>query len=211
MAAITISRQLGSQGRRIARELAKKLDWQFTDKSSINKVISKYGLIRLDEIYGDEPPRFRELLQKDTMWTITWMNKTIATLAATRDVVILGRGGFAVLEGYADVLNVLVTAPLEDRIEFLADRDGTSNADARRRVESNDQAREVFVRRFYGSKWADESRYDLVINSSEMSEDEAIDTIIRKHAEHLASSKGKKVKGLGTDDVLLETIDEVLS
>ena len=83
MTAITISRQLGSHGGRVARRLAKELGWELVDKSTINEVISQYGLIRLNDIYGDQPPRLRELFNQNTMWTIQWMNKTIAITIPT--------------------------------------------------------------------------------------------------------------------------------
>ena len=51
MAVITISRQAGSRGARIARGLAKELGWEFADKNTINRVIRQYGQVRLNENY----------------------------------------------------------------------------------------------------------------------------------------------------------------
>lgn len=210
MAAITVSRSLGSHGGRIARKVAKELGWAFADKATINQVISQYGLIRLDDVYGDEPPRLRELFDRNTIWTIEWMNKTIATIAATRDAVILGRGGFYVLSGYADVLNVHVSAPAELRAERIGKRDGISPAEAMPKIEKNDKAREVFVRRFYGAKWAHESSYDLTVDTGELSDDEAIARIIEAQAKHIAESTGPRLSDKGIDPLLLQTIDDVM-
>lgn len=210
MAAITISRSLGSHGGRIARKLAKQLGWDFADKATINKVISQYGLIRLDDVYGDEPPRLRELFDRNTIWTIEWMNKTIATIAATRNAVILGRGGFFVLSGYSDVLNVHVSAPEELRAERIAKRDDITSAEALPKIEKNDKAREVFVRRFYGAKWADDGSYDLVVDTGELSDSDAIDRIVQEQARHIGESTGPKSSDIPVDPLLLQTIDQVM-
>ena len=89
MAVITISRQLGSHGARIARGLARELGWKLADKATINAVIEQYGLIRLDEIYGDEAPSFWDLYTQDSVWTIEWMNKTIEAISAGQRRVLL--------------------------------------------------------------------------------------------------------------------------
>ena len=127
MSVITVSRQLGSHGGRIARGLAKELGWKFADKSTINGVIKQYGLIHLDNLYGDKAPGFWELYQEDSVWTIEWMNKTIEAIAAEGDVVILGRGGFAVLGDYADSFDVFVKAPDSVRARRIGKRDMVLN------------------------------------------------------------------------------------
>lgn len=211
MTAITISRQLGSHGGRVARRLAKELGWEFVDKSTINEVISQYGLIRLDDIYGDQPPRLRELFNQNTMWTIQWMNKTIATIAATRDVVILGRGGFVVLQGLSDVLNVFVTAPEDVRRVRIGKRDDLPAEQVAEKVAADDKAREGFVRRFYGAKWSQEDNYDLVVDTGLLSDEEAVARIMAELKTHTAASSEPSAKNLDIDPVLLETIDQVLA
>ena len=211
MTAITISRQLGSHGGRVARRLAKELGWELVVKSTINEVISQYGLIRLNDIYGDQPPKLRELFNQNTMWTIQWMNKTIATIAATRDVVILGRGGFVVLQGMSDVLNVFVKAPEDVRAVRIGKRDGLPAEQVADKVAADDKARESFVRRFYGQKWSLDESYDLVVDTGELSDDEAVARIIEEMKAHTASSQGPSAKNLDVDPVLLETIDQVLA
>ena len=166
MAAITISRELGSRGGRIARDLAAALGWEYADKSTINRVIRQYGLIRLDALY-DTPPRLRELFSHDSQLTIEMMNETIAAIAARGNVVILGRGGFVVLAQMADVLNVRLVAPEATRIARVAKRDGIRSEDAAPKVAADDRLRKRFVHRYYGADWDDPAGYDLVIDSGQ--------------------------------------------
>ena len=55
MAVITVSRQLGSHGGRIARALAGELGYDLVDKGVVNRVIRQYGLTRLDAVYDHKP------------------------------------------------------------------------------------------------------------------------------------------------------------
>lgn len=211
MSVITISRQLGSHGGRIARGLAKELGWKFADKSTINGVIKQYGLIHLDNLYGDKAPGFWELYQEDSVWTIEWMNKTIEAIAAEGDVVILGRGGFAVLGDYADSLDVFVTAPLAVRAHRIALRDGISEEEAAEKIKRDDKTRARFTKRIYGAGWADEKNFDLVVDTGELSDEEAIAQIVAAYRERQATpGEGRRVADLTTDPVLRESIASVL-
>ncbi|HMR48129.1 MAG TPA: cytidylate kinase-like family protein [Arachnia sp.] len=211
MGAITISRQLGSHGARIARGVAQKLGWPYADKGTINTVIKQYGLIHLDDLYGDKAPTFWDLFNQDSVWTIKWMNKTIQTIAAQGDVVILGRGGFAVLGDFVDVLDVFVKAPEDVRAQRIALRDNTTPEEALSKIASDDKARAKFTKRLYSKDWADEDNHDLVIDTGEVSDEEAIDQIVEAYrALHANLPEGPRVADLEIDPVLSEAIQEQL-
>ncbi|MFT3888228.1 MAG: cytidylate kinase-like family protein [Arachnia sp.] len=211
MSVITISRQLGSHGGRIARGLAKELGWKFADKATINGVIKQYGLIHLDNIYGERAPGFWELFQEDSVWTIEWMNKTIEAIGNTGDVVVLGRGGFAVLGDYADSLDVFVTAPLETRAHRIALRDGITDEAAAAKIQSDDKTRRRFTKRIYGADWADEANFDLVLDTGDLSDEEAIAQIVAAYRERTANPpEGARVADAEIDPVLHDSITKVL-
>lgn len=209
MTAITISRKLGSYGGRIAEELARELGWTYADRTLINRVISEYGLIRLGELY-DTPPKLRDLFSEDTQWTIEWMNKTIATLAAKYDAVIVGRGGFAALGGYSDVFNVLVTAPEDVRVAREAEDRKISAETAREGVDHDTETKTRFVRRYYGANWADEASYDLVVDTGDKSIEQAVAEIREASQAYFATATGPKASDFEIDRTLLRTIDEQL-
>lgn len=207
MTAITISRKEGSRGGPIGQALARELGWKFVDRHFVDDVISEYGLVSLPDFY-DERPKLRDLFDQDTQWTIEWMNKTVRTIAARHDVVIVGRGGFAALADCADVFNVLVTAPEDVRIErTMADR-GLTEDKARKKVERDSKVKTRFVRRYYGKNWADESNYHLVVDTSECSEDEAVARIIEAAKPHLDGAQGARTADVEVDDLLLDTIED---
>lgn len=211
MSVITISRQLGSHGGRVARALARKLDWNFADKSTINGVIEQYGLVHLDNIYGDHAPTFWDLYREDSVWTIEWMDKTIGAIAAQGDVVILGRGAFVVLGGYVDALNVLITAPLDIRAHRIALRDGITDEEAVDKINADDKTRRRFTKRIYSADWADPANFDVVLDTGELSDEAVVDRIIAAHNEKLANKgDGPSVADIAVDSLLADSIKGVL-
>ena len=209
MAVITISRQAGSRGAKIARGLAKELGWEFADKSTINRVSRQYGLVRLNAIY-EELPTLGDLFDDNAALTIEMMNETIAAIAARGNVVILGRGASAVLKDVADVLNVFVEAPLETRVERIAKRDDTSEESAEQRVKRDDKLRRKFMRRYYSTKWASPDNYDLVVDTGELSDDQAIEQILAALHALPARADGSEAEAREVHPVLAETLDEVM-
>ena len=211
MAVITISRQLGSHGARIARSLAKELGYTFADKNLIDRVIRQYGLTMLNSLY-DKKPTIWDLFNENSAITIEMMNRTIAALAKHGDVVILGRGGFTVLHGMSDVLNVSVKAPQDVRAERIARRDGIDNAAALAKVTADDETRARFVRLFYGRDLADESQFDLVVDSGNTSDADAKAQIIAALSKMKpAGPSDRTAARLEVDSVLSDTVDEALT
>lgn len=210
MAVITISRQLGSHGARIARTLAKDLGYALVDKGTINRVIRQYGITRLDRIY-DHKPKIWELFNEDSALTIQMMNETIAAFAAQGDVVILGRGGFRVLRGLSDVLNVFVTAPDAVRAKRIGKRDEIGVGEAAEIIRSDDELRSRFVSLFYGADWADKSAFDLVVDTGELSDADAVARIAAEAAALPSYAEGPSAAGLEVDVVLRETVEQELA
>jgi len=209
MAVITVSRQLGSHGGRIARALAGELGYDLVDKGVVNRVIRQYGLTRLDAVY-DRKLSVWELFNENSVTTIQMMNETIAAVAARGNVVILGRGGFRVLAGMADVLNVFVKADDKVRAERIAKRDRVSIEEAAKAIKDDDELRARFTRLFYSADWADESQFDLVVDTSTGSDDEAKAKIMEAVAV-LPARGARTAATIQVDEVLANTVAEVLA
>ena len=209
MAAISISRQAGSRGARIARGLAKELGWELADKATINRVIRQYGLLRLNEFY-DEPPTLGTLFNDNAALTIEMMNEIIAAIAARGNVVILGRGAFAVLSEVADALTVFIEAPPEARAARIAARDGVDLETAAKRVKADDKLRRRFTRRYYNTAWDKPLNYDLVVNTADLSDEQAIEQILAALHALPTRAEGLVTQTLAVHPVLARTIDEVM-
>jgi cytidylate kinase len=183
--------------------LALQLGYDFVDKRTINKVIRQYGITRLDMIY-DHKPKLRELLNHDSATTIEMMNETIAAFAARGNVVILGRGGSRVLLGMSDVVNVLVKAPDAVRAKRVAKRNGITPEEAAELIKADDELRSRFVWLFYGADWADDSNFDLVIDTETTSDPAAI-------AQIAAAAAALPTAGADQPTAAALTVDPVLA
>ncbi len=84
-------------------------------------------------------------------------------------VVIVGRGGQAVLRDEPGVLHVRIEAPLETRIQRVQLREGLNYELARDVVAERDRAAADYLKRFYHVDWADALLYHLILNTGRWS------------------------------------------
>lgn len=102
----------------------------------------------------------------------------IRDLAAQEDVLIVGQGGQAILRDEPRALHVQIIAVFEGRLQRLMDRDGLQRGEALRRLQASDEAREKYVRKYYGIEWLDPHHYHLTLNTSKLSVQGAAQAII---------------------------------
>jgi cytidylate kinase len=106
--------------------------------------------------------------------------------AAQGDVVIVGRAGNEALAGVPGALHVLVIAGQRQRIQRVMAAEGLDAFDALDRIKESDRRRAAYARQFYGQNWLDPLRYDLVVNTSRLSIEDAADVIV--HAARRAAA-----------------------
>ena len=58
MSVITITREFGSGGNAIARQVAQNLGCHFVDNDVIGRVLAQYGVAEFQEEYDADPPGF---------------------------------------------------------------------------------------------------------------------------------------------------------
>lgn len=107
----------------------------------------------------DEP---QELDDRRYIETLTIV---IRSLAERGNVLILGRGSQVILRDWPGSLHVACVAPTDWRAEVVAQRDGLSLEEARRRVHDGDRGRAAFHRRYFKVDVNDPCLYDLVIRT----------------------------------------------
>ena len=93
----------------------------------------------------------------------------IRGLAREGNVLIVGRGGQALLRRLPCALHVQIVAPLDQRIEVIRTRHELNWRAAQNRVRASDRARSDYVRRYHNIDWLDSTLYDLVINTGRVS------------------------------------------
>ncbi len=213
MAVITISRELGSNGASIGQQVAKTLGYSFVDKDTMERVFRQYGLTRFEDIYSSAPS-IMDMFNYNSLLTIAMFNEILEALAQRGNVVILGRGGFAVLGDFADVLDVRLEAKLAVRTQRIMQRERLSTEDqAQARINEDDSIRRKFVQMFYNRQWNDPTAFDLIIDTGLVSEDQAIQQIVeaaRKLEQGVSKTSAKATAALEIDPVLADAIEQVM-
>jgi glucuronide carrier protein len=92
--------------------------------------------------------------------------------------VLLGRNGAIILADRPNALHVLLTGSVEDRVARAAAEAGITVEQAAQRQVSEDQIRAEMSQRLYHWDPRDPSRYDLVVNTSRVDPQTAVDMIV---------------------------------
>lgn len=178
MAVITVSRQLGSQGCDIADAVAQQLGYRKVWRRLINEAARRartpgMALDLLDDLglFGLKPSSSEERAYLDAV------RELVEEYARAGNVLIVGRGGQMVLRGWPDTLHVRIVAPLDVRVERLAQRQGISKKAALAQIRSSDHRRKRFVERAYHVDWNDPALYDLVVNTASLDVSRSCDLI----------------------------------
>lgn len=179
MPVITVSRQLGSGGTQIARELAERLGLQYVDRQVIFQAAAEAGtpaaaLAEMDE-FGILAPL---LGPKERRAFVAKIDTVVRSFAEKGDCIIVGRGSQIILRNWPDTLHLQVVAPAEVRLQRLVLRHKLDRQTALNRIEASDRNRAIFIRRSYHSDWMDSHLYDLVLNTGRISPTEAVDVIL---------------------------------
>lgn len=182
MAIITISRQLGSGGDAVAAELAKRLNYAHVDRTRISELAEEYGLLKQDlERIDEKRPGFIDRYFNETPTIYLNLIQSVIYDAAKRDrVVIVGLGGQVLLRDLRHALHVKIVASRERRVAFLMEQQpGLTRETAEHLIATSDRDRAGYMKYLFDVDWMDPRLYDLRINTTKLSIEEAIQILMR--------------------------------
>lgn len=182
---LTVNREFGSGGGRIAEAIAKRLDWKLLDRNIIDaiayaahvpqKVVSHYDehvdswmrrfnqqAMRSAALAAGLELREGSVFDADEMVEIS--QKIIEKAHADGNCVIVGRGSQCVLQHRPDVFHVFVYAPYKQRILRLRKR-LENGANVEQRIRTVDGERAKYLQQYWGKNWIDPHLYDLMLCS----------------------------------------------
>jgi cytidylate kinase len=174
MAMITVSRQFGSWGTEIAREVAEKLNYEYVDKEKIGKVLadSGFGMLEVEKFDEKRPPFWDSLsLQRSNF--LHALQAAIYEFARRGQVVIVGRGGQILLRNLPGTLHVRIIAPFDLRVKRLVWSKKADEKYAVRMLRQFDHDSAGYIQSFFRVDWNEASLYDLVINTENLSQSTA--------------------------------------
>ena len=97
-----------------------------------------------------------------------FQSDAIRKAADEGNCVFVGRTADYVLRDYKNVINIFITANIDDRIKAVCKRKDIDRASARKFIESQEEQRASYYDYYTGKKWGHSESYDLCINSSHL-------------------------------------------
>lgn len=169
MAIITISRQVGSLGEEIARELSADLGYKLVTREDFMNLADHYDpevATKLNKISQEETPGVMERLFFSTPIYMSLYEALIFELASQRKVIIMGRGAQIVLRDVHQVYRIRVVAPTHLRVLHMRQAHGMSTDEALEFVRRHDRRRRNVVRQVFDHDLRDWGLYDMVLNTA---------------------------------------------
>ncbi|MBR2727787.1 MAG: cytidylate kinase-like family protein [Solobacterium sp.] len=182
---ITISREFGSAGRTIGRQLADELGIKCYDREIIGEVAERSGLAEsYIESKGEDSSqgRFSSMLgrgyyqgmtNEDQIWQI--QSGIIKELADKESCVIVGRCADYILKDRDDVLKVFVHADIEKRAKRIVEVYGETAEKPLKRLKDKDKQRRAYYQIYTEIEWGDARNYEVCLDSGEL----GIDTCVQ--------------------------------
>lgn len=190
---ITISREFGSGGRTIGRQLGEKLGIPCYDKEFIKKIADETGFApEFVEKNGEDAPSnsiFAYLPSAfpgqsaglggmsiyDYLYVI--QQKIILDLAEKGPCVIVGRCSDFILKDRPDALHAFIYADTAFKAERIVRLYGESENSPEERLKTKDKKRSINYKHFTAREWGDPKNYEIMLKSSAIGIDKCVDIL----------------------------------
>lgn len=188
---ITISRQFGSGGRTVGRQLAERLNIPFYDRELVKQVAEETGF---DTKFIEENGEFSSsksifsfavsqgvpCMQNGLSVSdfIFCMQRQVILKLAEKPCVIVGRGADYILRDRDDVFNVFIHASMENRADRIVRLYGESEKKPEQRLADKDKKRKIYYKHYTDREWGDAKNYDMCLDSGRIGIDKCVDLII---------------------------------
>jgi len=178
MAIITVSREMGTGAYHIASEVAKRLKYTMIDGPRITALAPKYGLTpEMMQLVDEKPPAYVTAEDRKRAAALNEIELIILDLSRKGNVVVYGRGGQDLMKGCKNILRLRFIADFEERVERFAEREWIDPDMARSLIRRSDHQRGGFIHFYFDRDWQNPNAYDMVFNTSRLSEETIIDCI----------------------------------
>ena len=174
---ITLSREPGSGGKLVAKAVADRLGLNLFHQQIINamaqnadtttrviRTLDERGVSMIDDwVSAAISDRH---LWPDEMAKV--LMRVIGTIGKHGKAIIVGRGANFVLPP-ENRFRVRIIAPMNRRVNCVAESYGISKDEAKRRIMRTESDRRAFIRKYFYSDIADPANYDMVLNTGTLS------------------------------------------
>lgn len=158
---ITINRESGSGGRKIAFRLGELLGINVYDKAAIEGI----------KAYK---PENKKITSREAYYAQT---QKMREIVANESCIFVGRTGFRVFKDDPNALKIFIFANRDVRIKRMVEKYNIDEETAVQRIDDVDNARETYTKYFAGASRYEVRNYDFTINVSHFTNEEAAQLI----------------------------------
>ena len=198
MTVITISRELGSEGDKIADMLCERLGFCRLDRAMVMQIADEAGIDveaieelernvtrrarlvsdEMTSLYRKQASAFEKPGAIDDRTYKQVVRDTFEEYARAGEALIVGRGGQMVLRDWPDALHVRIFAPEDVRVARIMEREKVRPQQARALVKRSDERKRQYIRRMYdNANWQGLKYYHLAIDTSRIPAETAAEMI----------------------------------
>lgn len=181
---ISVGRQLGSGGRKVAKMLADEFGCKFYDREVLNLAAKESGFSEeffeqnderkgfLEQIFHMHVPFISDSsfydngLSQENLFRL--QSEAIRKAAEESPCVFVGRCADYVLRDHKNIVTVFITADLDDRIANVQRLNNCSPEEARKIISNKEESRSSYYNYYTGKTWGSSASYDLCLNSSRL-------------------------------------------
>lgn len=161
---ISISREHGTNGKEIARLVAKELNIPFYDKEEIKEFAIKNKLYKIDYTEEELYDNYLSLdVNKDA---IINQAKVIKKIAEQGSSVIVGRSADYILKDNPNLIKIFIYAPMNYKIQNIMKNYNDDEKSAKKHIINSNKSRANYYSIIANQTWGDKNNYDLCIDSS---------------------------------------------
>jgi cytidylate kinase len=194
---VTLSEMMGTDGEKIARQVAEKMGYRFYGEEELMRHAAEKGFLddfkKMDE---KGPPLFEKLFSERPKISLDRLQSVILEVARDGDAIFFGRGSQLLLRSFDCALHVLVIGSTEKRVERLAEQNKLGKELAEKMIQRSDHDKKSFLRFAFDEDWLNPYLYDLVLNTDKLSVDSAVKMVVD-------GAKSDGIKACGIDSVKL--------
>ena len=199
MSVITISRELGSEGDKIADMLCESLGYCRVGKDMLMQIAEEAGVDveaiqameagfvkrarlvsgEMTSLYRKQASAFEKRGAVDDHTYGKVVRETMEEYARQGEAIIVGRGGQMILRDFPRALHVRLFSAEHIRAQRLAEREGISERAALRQVQQSDEQKRQYIRHmFKNADWRNSKYYHLIIDTGRIPPKAAAEMII---------------------------------
>ncbi len=173
MAVNTISRQYGTGGINIGKQIAEKLDYRFMYIEELVEASRERGLeIDFEGIEGRPPNIIERLFGLNREKVRDTIREVMEEAANAGNVIIGGWGGQTLLKDRDDALHIRIVGSDESRIRYIMSSAGVPRSQAEEIVERANRYQSLFSLYFFKIDFSDPKLYHAVINIDQVSRED---------------------------------------